>query len=65
MDEITLAQFILKLVRDRKENIVDVLVNNEVKDMEHYRQLLGNIDGLQYVEQELKSLLEKQELIDD
>ena len=65
MDEITLAQFILKLVRDRKENIVDVLVNNEVKDLEHYRQLMGNIDGLQYVEQELKSLLEKQELIDD
>ena len=65
MDEITLAQFILKLVRDCKENIVDVLVNNEVKDMEHYRQLMGNIDGLQYVEQELKSLLEKQELIDD
>tara|TARA_R100000388_G_C7105624_1_gene94166 strand:- start:127 stop:324 length:198 start_codon:yes stop_codon:yes gene_type:complete len=65
MNEITLAQFILKLVRDRKENIVDVLVNNEVKDMEHYRQLMGNIDGLQYVEQELKSLLEKQELIDD
>ena len=65
MDEISLAQFILKLIRDRKENIVDVLVNNEVKDMEHYRQLMGNIDGLQYVEQELKSLLEKQELIDD
>ena len=65
MDEITLAQFILKLVRDRKENIVDVLVNNEVKDMEHYRQLMGNIDGLQYVEQELKSLLDKQELLDD
>lgn len=65
MDEITLAQFILKLVRDRKENIVDVLVNNEVKDMEHYRQLMGNIDGLQYVEQELKSLLEKQERMND
>ena len=65
MDEITLAQFILKLVRDRKENIVDVLVNNEVKDMEHYRQLMGNIDGLQYVEQELKSLLNKQEQNDE
>ena len=65
MDEITLAQFILKLIRERKQTIVDVLVNNEVKDMEHYRQLMGNIDGLQYVEQELKSLLEKQELIDD
>ena len=44
---------------------VIILENNEVKDMEHYRQLMGNIDGLQYVEQELKSLLEKQELIDD
>ena len=65
MDEITLAQVILKLVRDRKENIVDVLVNNEVKDMEHYRQLMGNIDGLQYVEQELKSLLDKQERLNE
>jgi len=65
MNEISLAQFILKLIRDKKTQVTELLVNNGVKDMEHYRQLMGNIDGLEYIEQELKSLLEKQELIDD
>lgn len=65
MNEISLAQFILKLIRDKKEQVTELLVSNGVKDMEHYRQLMGNIDGLEYIEQELKSLLEKQELIDD
>ncbi len=65
MDEINLAQFILKLVKDKKTQISELLVNNSVKDMEHYRQLMGNLDGLEYIEQELKSLLEKQERIND
>ena len=65
MTEINLAQFILKLIRDKKEQISELLINNSVRDMEHYRQLMGNLDGLEYVEQELKSLLDKQELIDD
>jgi hypothetical protein len=29
--------------------------------MEHYKKLMGILDGLNYVEQELKSLLDKQE----
>tara|TARA_Y100000004_G_scaffold197383_1_gene271677 strand:+ start:3077 stop:3178 length:102 start_codon:yes stop_codon:yes gene_type:complete len=33
--------------------------------MEMYRELMGNLDSLDFIEQELKSLLEKQELIDD
>jgi len=65
MDEISLAQFILKLIRDKKGQVTELLVNHGVKDMEHYRQLMGNLDGLEYIEQELKSLLEKQEQLDD
>ncbi len=65
MNEINLAQFILKLIKDKKDQVTELLVNNGVKDMEHYRQLMGNIDGLEYIEQELKSLLEKQEHLDD
>ena len=65
MTEINLAQFILKLIRDKKEQVSELLINNGVRDMEHYRQLMGNLDGLEYVEQELKSLLDKQERIDD
>jgi len=65
MNEINLAQFILKLIKDKKDQVTELLVNNSVKDMEHYRQLMGNIDGLEYIEQELKSLLEKQEHLND
>jgi len=33
--------------------------------MEHYRELMGNIEALNHVEQELKHLLEKQERSND
>jgi hypothetical protein len=33
--------------------------------MEMYRELMGNLDSLDFIEQELKSLLDKQELLDD
>tara|TARA_R100001460_G_scaffold30698_2_gene60537 strand:+ start:175 stop:372 length:198 start_codon:yes stop_codon:yes gene_type:complete len=65
MNEINLAQFILDIVRKKKEQVTELVMAGGVKDMEHYGRLMGNIDGLEYVEQELKSLLEKQELIDD
>jgi len=32
-----------------------------VKSMEQYRELMGNMEALNHVEQELKGLLEKQE----
>jgi len=37
---------------------------NNVKSMEHYRELMGNLDALNHVEQELSNLLEKQEQTD-
>ena len=33
--------------------------------MEHYRELMGMLRALEYIDQELKSLLEKQEHADD
>jgi hypothetical protein len=34
---------------------------NNVKSMEQYRELIGNLEALNHVEQELKGLLDKQE----
>jgi|TARA_R110000787_G_scaffold23906_1_gene68117 hypothetical protein len=61
MDEIYLAESTFKLIRKRREIISDNLMNGSVKDMEHYKFLMGSLDGLNYIEQELKGLLEKQE----
>ncbi len=65
MDGIIITNHILKLVRDKKEQISDLLTSNGVKDMLHYRHLMGTIEGLDFIQQELKSLLDKQERLDD
>jgi len=65
MDEIYVAEAVFRIIRERRTGIVDLLKYGNVKSMEHYRELMGNIDSLNHVEQELKSLLEKQEQSDD
>ena len=37
------------------------MMYGNVKSMEQYRELMGNMEALSHVEQELKSLLDKQE----
>ena len=65
MDEIFIAEAVFRMIRDRRQDIVDMMQYNNVKSMEQYRELIGNLDALNHVEQELKGLLAKQELSDD
>jgi hypothetical protein len=61
MDEIFIAEAVFRMIRERRQTIVDAMQFNNVKSMEQYRELMGNLDALNHVEQELKGLLEKQE----
>lgn len=61
MDEIYLAESVYRIIRERREIVFEALIHNQIKSMEHYRELMGMLDSLNHVEQELKSLLEKQE----
>ena len=61
MDEIFIAEAVFRMIRERRQSIVDAMQFNNVKSMEQYRELIGNLDALNHVEQELKGLLEKQE----
>ena len=65
MDEIFIAEAVFRMIRERRQDIVDAMQYNNVKSMEQYRELIGNLDALNHVEQELKGLLAKQELSDD
>ena len=65
MSDIFLAEATFRLIKDHRRTVVDLLQYGNVKSMEHYRELMGNLDALNYVEQELKSLLNKQELKDE
>ena len=65
MDEIFIAEAVFRMIRERRQAIVDLMQYNNVKSMEQYRELMGNFDALNHVEQELKGLLDKQERADD
>jgi|TARA_E500000318_G_scaffold98292_1_gene99481 hypothetical protein len=65
MSNISLPEAILRIIQDRRQVIAESMMYGNVKNMEHYRELIGNIQGITFIEQELKSLLEKQEQSDD
>jgi hypothetical protein len=61
VDEIYFAEAVFRIIRDRRQAVQDLLIYDNVKNMEQYRELMGNLAALNHVEQELKGLLEKQE----
>jgi hypothetical protein len=63
--DIYLAEAVFRIIRERRQAVTDSMVYGNIRSMEHYRELMGNLDALNHVEQELKGLLDKQELSDD
>ena len=61
MDSIVLAEIIFRIIRTRQNQITEIIVNNQVKDWNDYQNHLGQLDTLNYIEQELSDLLKKQE----
>ena len=64
MDEVDVVQYVFTLFRERRSLIREKLENNGVKDMEQYRELMGELNGLNLMRQELSDMLEKQEKLD-
>ncbi len=65
MDEIYFAEAVFRIIKERRQAVQDLLLYDNVKNMEQYRELMGNLKSLDHVEQELKGLLEKQERSND
>lgn len=61
MNEIYIAEAVFRIIKDRRQGVVDLMQYGNVKSMEQYRELMGNMEALNHVEQELKGLLDKQE----
>jgi hypothetical protein len=61
MDPIVLAEKIFRIIRTRQTQLTEIIVNNQVKDWNDYQNHLGQLDTLNYIEQELSDLLKKQE----
>jgi len=65
VDEIYFAEAAFRIIKERRKAVQDLLIYDNVKNIEQYRELMGNLKSLDHVEQELKSLLEKQERSND
>tara|TARA_R100000742_G_C4276698_1_gene97958 strand:+ start:1493 stop:1690 length:198 start_codon:yes stop_codon:yes gene_type:complete len=65
MDEIYVAEAVFRIIKDRRQGVVDLMQFGNVASMEQYRELMGNMEALNHVEQELKGLLDKQERSND
>ena len=63
--EIYLAEAVFRVINERRKIVLDALRFNSVKSMEHYKQLMGEMDALQYIENEVKDLLNRQDKEDD
>ena len=61
MDQIYLAEKLFRVIRTRQNQLTEIIVNNQVKDWNDYQNHLGQLDTLNYIEQELSDLLKKQE----
>ena len=65
MDQLYVAEAVFRVLRDRRQGVTDLMIYGNVKSMEQYRELMGNMECLNHVEQELKGLLDKQERAND
>ena len=61
MDAVRLVERIFKIIRTRQAQINEIITSNQVKDWNDYQNHLGQLETLNYIEQELSDLLKKQE----
>lgn len=52
---------ILKFIRQRRAELTQVVASGGAKNMEHYRHLIGSLETLAIVEDELKQILSEVE----
>ena len=61
MEEVYLAQHLLKVIKERRDRITQMLESGSPNNMEEYSRLVGALESLDYVGAELRQILDKQE----
>jgi|TARA_X000001388_G_scaffold76194_1_gene72849 hypothetical protein len=64
VDGITLAEHLLKNIRERKESFLMTLSDGAIDSIEDYRFIVGQIRGMTYAEDEIKAAMKGLELED-
>lgn len=61
MDPLNFAYTVLKAIQERIVLTEQALLGGSPKNMEEYRQLTGEMKGLQFAEREVKDALDRNE----
>ena len=59
MDVVDFAKHVYKNIREREEQLSQYLMTGGPKDWEQYKMTVGEIQGLSFAADEIKTLLEK------
>ena len=59
MDSILLAEHLLKQIKERRDRISEMMLSGNVKNLEEYKQLVGNVESLDYIGDAIREILEK------
>jgi len=65
MDAIHLVDYLLKSIRERDARLKDKLADGSIQTFDEYRYLVGEIRGMAYVEDELRTAMKGIEYADD
>ena len=58
MDLVDFSQKLYKLLKESEDDIIITLTTGAVQNHEQYKQLVGELQGLSYTRDQMKSLLE-------
>jgi len=61
---VNVAQFLLKNIRQRRDELIQSLADGSIDSIEDYRFITGQIRGMTWVEEELKSSMKGTDLDD-
>lgn len=59
MDVVVFAKGMYKQLRERREDLSEMLVSGSAQNWEQYRQVVGEIRGLEFAIETIRALLEK------
>ena len=65
MDVVDFAKHVYKKLREREDELAQALVAGVPKDWEHYKMIVGEIQGLSFAYDEIQTLLERHSDYDD
>tara|TARA_R110002020_G_scaffold183068_1_gene379042 strand:+ start:287 stop:472 length:186 start_codon:yes stop_codon:yes gene_type:complete len=61
MEAVNLAEWLLKKIRQREQDILEILGGGNIQSMEDYRFHIGELTALRSLEAEIKEVLQKEE----